>query len=115
MGEQKMFNLLSWWLGGAIGFIMAYGVKNNERFRAINPKFITIKENGEVVTFLRNYNSETGYFKYKYIAWMEWGGYCTSQAILHSFVNQTMYNRSIILLIGLLLANHIAYKRYKTI
>ena len=110
-----MFNLLSWWLGGAVGFIMAYGIKNNEKFRVINPKFITIKENGEVVTFLRNYNTETGYFQYKYMAWMEWGIFCIFRVVLHSFIGQTMYNWSIILLVGFLLSNHIAYKRYKTI
>jgi len=109
-----MFNLLSWWLGGAVGFIMAYGIKNNEKFRVINPKFITIKENGEVVTFLRNYNSETGYFQYKYMAWMEWGVYSTSTALLHSVTNEPI-NWPIILFIALLLSNHIAYKRYKTI
>jgi len=110
-----MINIILWIIFSIFCFQKAYKVKTSENYREAYMKNITVRDDGEVVTFLRNYKSKEGYLKYTYIGSMAWGIFFLVNAILRYSLK---FRESILItaiFVLFFLTDYMLYRKHKTV
>jgi len=110
-----MINLILWCIFSIFYFQRAYKVKTSEIYKEACLKNATVRDDGEVVTFLRNYNTKEGYLKYTYIGSLAWGLFFLVYVLLRYSLKYKDGILPIIILVLFVLTDYILYRKYKTI